>query len=76
MTGPVEIATRAWLQQWRLEWMKIAPDVPCPVPIFEELAQPDRMRMLRSIAAALRAADPKNVERYNEINRLDDNAAH
>ncbi|MCP1540116.1 hypothetical protein [Methylorubrum extorquens] len=57
----LEIATQAWLAEWRKVWIKRCPHVPCPIRAWEEYSPAEQHHMMKAVKAAFTAAQPDNV---------------
>ena len=60
----LNVAMQAWLDSLRREWSSAYPDNPnCPVPEIKDMRPEVKVMFLRSIHVAIKATDPKNVQR-------------
>jgi len=62
----IRVATQAWLVAYRLECVKRGMNVEKLVPAWEHLMPRDRQAIENCVIAALKAADPANVQRVLE----------
>ena len=60
------VASRAWLDTARREWVKRNPNEACPLPTWDSLGAVERLAFTACIEAALNGAHPDNVKKVLE----------